>query len=669
MISVFEANKKISELKEIIEKHNYLYYVQDNPQISDHEYDRLMQELLWLEKQFPQLLTADSPSQRVGGKPLKGFEAVTHLRSLLSLGNAFNLKDLEEFHRRNQSSLDEQIEYVVEPKIDGLSIVLTYENGIFQVGATRGDGETGENITQNLKTIGSIPLRLRKNLTGLVVRGEAYMPKASFVRLNQEREALGEEQFANPRNAAAGSLRQLDPAIAATRSLNAFFYEIIHLEGQELTTHWESLELLQELGFPVNREALLTGDIDDCADYCREWAEKRASLPYEIDGMVIKINDLEQQKRLGATAKSPRWAIAYKFPAEQATTILEDIILRVGRTGVLTPTAILKPVRLAGSTVSRATLHNEDMIAEKDIRLGDQVVVQKAGDIIPEVVTVLPEKRQGTEKPFRFPKVCPECGSEVVRLEGEAAHRCSGGLTCPAQLKEGIIHFASRNAMDIEGLGPRIVEQLFSAGLVKDVSDLYYLKREDLLQLDRMGEQSVANLLNAVEDSKNRPLAKLIFGLGIRHVGERGAKNLVAYFNSVADLAAADENILQTIPDIGPKVAASIVNFFAQKGNQEVVDKLLRAGIRMEEAAEKAEQLAGFSGKQFVLTGTLAGFSRKDAQELIENLGGRVVGNVSKNTDYVVAGEKPGSKYDKALELNIEILSEDEFSCLVESGK
>ncbi len=666
MISVPEAKKKIGELKEIIEKHNYFYHVQDNPQISDHAYDQMMQELVQLESQFPEFLTADSPSQRVGGKPLKGFETVTHLRPLLSLGNAFNLKDLQEFHRRNQSGLSEQIEYVVEPKIDGLSIVLTYVNGLLQIGATRGDGETGENITQNLKTIGSIPLRLRKDIANLVVRGEAYMPKASFARLNQERDATGEEQFANPRNAAAGSLRQLDPAVAASRSLNAFFYEIIYLEGQALKTHWEGLELLRELGFPVNPEVLLTKEIDVCASYCTEWAEKRASLPYEIDGMVIKINDLEKQKQLGATAKSPRWAIAYKFPAEQSITILEDIIIRVGRTGVLTPTAILKPVRLAGSTVSRATLHNEDMIAEKDIRLGDQVIVQKAGDIIPEVVTVLLEERQGTERPFRFPKNCPECGSEVIRLEGEAAHRCSGGLTCPAQIREGIIHFASRNAMDIEGLGPKIVEQLFNAGFIKDVSDLYYLKKADLLKLERMGEQSVTNLLNAIEESKNRSLARLIFGLGIRHVGERGAKSLVEHFKSMTGLAAAGENLLQTLPDIGPKVAASIVSFFAQKGNQVVVDKLLKAGVRMEETAEESTRSTSLSGKQFVLTGTLAGFSRKGAQELIESLGGKVVGSVSKNTDYVVAGEKPGSKYDKALELHIPILTEEDFASLLD---
>lgn len=666
MISSVEAEKRINELRGIIEKHNYFYYVEDKPEISDREYDQMMGELISLENQFPQYLTGDSPSQRVGGEPLRGFEAIRHFRPLLSLSNAFNLKDLEDFHRRNQSSIAEKIEYVVEPKIDGLSIVLTYEDGILQVGATRGDGETGENITQNLKTIRAIPLRLRENLPRLIVRGEAYMPKLSFTRLNETREEKGEELFANPRNAAAGSLRQLDPNIAASRSLNAFFYEIIYVEGKNLKTHWEGLEFLQELGFPVNSERILTKEINECASYCVEWAEKRAELPYEIDGMVIKINNLSWQEQLGATAKSPRWAIAYKFPAEQAITTLEDIIVRVGRTGVLTPTAILKPVRLAGTTVSRATLHNEDMIIEKDIHIGDRVIVQKAGDIIPEIVAVLPEYRTGQEKKFRLPDTCPECGSKVVRPEGEAAHRCSAGLSCPAQVKEGIIHFASRNAMDIEGLGPKIVEQLFNAELINDMADLYYLKEANLLELDRMGQLSVANLLTGIEESKNRPLSRLIFGLGIRHVGARGAKSLADYFGSLKALESTDENSLQAIPDIGPKVASSITNFFAQEGNRNVIEKLAKAGVKMEEIAETNPQTGKFAGQQFVLTGTLVSFSRKEAGELIENLGGRVVGSVSKNTDYVVAGEKPGSKYNKAVELNISILTEEEFINLLQ---
>ncbi|NLC76223.1 MAG: NAD-dependent DNA ligase LigA [Clostridia bacterium] len=668
MVSLEEARRQIEELKQQLETHNYHYYVLDKPLISDWEYDRLMEQLIRLETQYPQLLTPDSPSQRVGGEPLKGFETVQHYHPLLSLGNAFNLGDFRDFNRRVTAALGRTPEYVIEPKIDGLSIALTYENGILTTGATRGDGAVGENITQNLKTIKAIPLRLREPLPLLIVRGEAFMAKEAFNRLNEEREKRGEELFANPRNAAAGSLRQLDPRIAASRSLNAFCYEIIHMEGEEVNTHWEALELLTRLGLPVNRERKLVADIEDGYNYCQEWIAKRAELPYEIDGMVVKVNNLSEQRQLGATAKSPRWAIAYKFPAEQATTVLEDIIVRVGRTGVLTPTAILRPVRLAGTTVSKATLHNEDLIREKDIRLGDTVVIQKAGDIIPEVVAVLPEHRTGRERPFRLPSFCPECGSEVVRLEGEAAHRCSGGLSCPAQVREGIIHFVSRNAMDIEGLGPKVVEQLFRAGLIKDAADLYYLKYEDLISLERMGQQSVTNLLNAIANSKERPLDRLIFGLGIRHVGARAAKLLADHFGSLAALAAAGEAALTEIPEIGPKVAASVVRFFAQPSNQQVIAKLAKAGVRLTQEKETAVEALPLAGKQFVLTGTLESYSRKEAQELIERLGGKVTSSVSKNTDYVVAGAKPGSKYDKALSLNITILDEDGFKSLVNSA-
>lgn len=664
MSSLKEVEQQINELRNQIETHNYHYFVLDKPLISDQEYDRLMQQLIELETKYPQFLTADSPSQRVGGEPLKGFTTTRHYRPLLSLSNAFNLGDLQDFNRRVVSLLGQQPEYVIEPKIDGLSIALTYENGLLTVGATRGDGTVGEDITQNLKTIRAIPLKLRKPLPLLVVRGEAYMPKAAFERLNKEKEEKGEELFANPRNAAAGSLRQLDPRVAASRSLGAFFYEIIHVEGETVATHWEALQLLTELGLPVNPDRKLFADMEEGYAYCQEWAEKRASLSYEIDGMVIKVNNLGYQERLGATAKSPRWAVAYKFPAEQATTVLEDIIVRVGRTGVLTPTAILKPVRLAGTTVSKATLHNEDMIVEKDIHIGDTVVVQKAGDIIPEVVAVLPERRTGEERPYRLPTRCPECGSEVLRLEGEAAHRCTGGLSCPAQVREGIIHFASRDAMDIEGLGPKIIEQLSNAGLIHDAADLYYLKYEDLISLERMGDQSVNNLLNAIAASKERPLSRLLFGLGIRHVGQRAAKVLADHFGTLKALVQADESQLMAIEDIGPKVAASIVHFFAQEKNRQVIEKLAKAGVNMEQPREQETELP-FSGKQFVLTGTLEGYSRKEAQELIEKLGGKVSSSVSSKTDFVVAGSKPGSKYDKAVSLNIPILSEEEFVALI----
>lgn len=655
-----KAKERLDYLKKELAKHNYAYYVLDAPLISDREYDLLMQELLALEEKYPELVTPDSPSQRVGGEPLKSFAQVTHPKPLLSLANAFHSGDLRDFHKRIQTAGFGEMEYVVEPKIDGLSVALIYEQGNLVSGATRGDGIIGEDITQNLKTIPFIPLRIKEDVSFLAVRGEAFMPKKAFVRLNEERSRQGISLFANPRNAAAGSLRQLDPKVAASRSLSAFFYEIIQVEGRELKTHWQALQLLEELGLPVNPDRKLCRNIDEVIDYCQEWAEKRASLPFEIDGMVIKVNDLSVQEALGSTSKNPRWAIAYKFPAEQATTTIKDIVVKVGRTGVLTPTAILQPVRLAGTTVSRASLHNEDMIKEKDIQLGDTVVVQKAGEIIPEVVAVLPEKRTGRERPFRLPTSCPECGSRVVRLEGEAAHRCTGGLACPAQVREGIIHFASREAMDIEGLGPKVVEQLLAAGLIRDAADLYYLKYEDLIDLERFGDQSARNLLTAIENSKQRPLNRLLFALGIRHVGSRAGKILAEHFPSIDALQNASQEELQQIPEIGPRIAESIQSFFHEPVNRRVLEKLAEAGIKMEreKAVSKPQPLAGL---QFVLTGTLDSFSRKEAQKLIEEKGGRVSGSVSKNTDYLIAGANPGSKYNKALALNVPILSEKDF--------
>lgn len=665
MPSIQEIKARVEKLKQELETHNYQYYVLDQPLISDYEYDAMMQELIQLETQYPQLLTPDSPSQRVGGEPLQGFATVEHYRPLLSLGNAFNGGDLKDFHRRMVSSLGEKTAYVVEPKVDGLSITLTYEHGLLVRGATRGDGTIGEDITQNLKTIRNIPLRLKEDLPLLVLRGEAFMSKKAFASLNEERRNQGEVLFANPRNAAAGSLRQLDPRIAASRSLSAFFYEVIHVEGREITTHDEALTLMEELGLPVNQDRLLTAEIREVIDYCLEWGEKRASLAYEIDGMVVKINDLAGQLALGSTAKSPRWAIAYKFPAEQATTILQDIIVRVGRTGVLTPTAILQPVSLAGTTVSRASLHNEDMIKEKDIRLGDTVVIQKAGDIIPEVVAVLPEHRKGEEIIFHLPTNCPECGSQVVREEGEVAHRCTGGLSCPAQAREGIIHFVSRNAMDIEGLGPKMVEKLMDAELIQDPADLYFLQYDDLISLERMGEQSVNNLLQSIVNSKTKPLERLLFGLGIRHVGARAGTILADHFQSLSALQGADEESLTAIPEIGPKVAQSVISFFAQPSNQQVIDKLARAGMILEQKKQAPAEELPLTGKTFVLTGTLAGYSRKEAQGLIEGLGGKVTSNVSKNTDYLIAGDRPGSKYQRALDLAVPVLGEKEMEELL----
>lgn len=662
-----EAQAKVEKLREELNEHNYRYYVLDSPTITDAEYDRLMRELIAIESAFPELITPDSPSQRVGGAVASTFSSYRHRNPLLSLSNAFNAKDLQEFNRRVVSMVKAPVEYVVETKVDGLSIALIYENGLLVKGATRGDGENGEDVTANLKTVRTIPLMLKTPFPRLEVRGEVFMPKAAFARLNSQRAENGETLFANPRNAAAGSIRQLDPRITALRTLSAFIYEITYIEGIELTTHWDSLNLLRELGFQVETHSRLCSSISEAIEYCSEWTAKRNSLPFEIDGMVIKVNDLHQQHALGVTAKSPRWAIAYKFPAEQVKTKVKDIVLNVGRTGVLTPTAILEPVRVAGSTVSRATLHNEDIIRNKDVKIGDTVIIQKAGDIIPEVVEVVKEERTGQEKDFIFPKVCPECGSHVIRPENEAAVRCTGGLACPAQVREGIIHFASRDAMNIEGLGPKVIEQLLQAGLIKNAADLYYLKYEELLKLERMAELSATNLLNAIEKSKNCSLGQLIFALGIRHVGAQAGKVLAKQFKSLDALSQASAEELMEVPDIGPRMAESIVDFFTEPQNQKVIDRLREAGVNMENKGH-ATYGGKLTGKQFVLTGTLPNLTRKDAQEMIESQGGKVSSSVSKKTDYIIVGSDPGSKYDKALKLGIPILNEEQLLDLI-NGK
>ena len=663
-----EAQKKIEALRKELEEHNYRYYVLDSPTISDAEYDKLMQELIALERLFPQLVTPDSPSQRVGGSVASAFASYHHRKPLLSLANAFSAEDLLDFNRRVVSTLNSPVEYVLEAKIDGLSIALIYENGILIRGATRGDGENGEDVTANLKTVKSIPLRLKTPLPRLEVRGEVYMPKAAFARLNSEREEKGESLFANPRNAAAGSIRQLDPKVTAKRTLSAFIYEITYVEGLEPATHWESLKLLKELGFHVESHSKLCSSITEAIDCCQEWITKRHSLPFEIDGLVLKVNNLEQQKALGATAKSPRWAIAYKFPAEQVKTTVKDIVISVGRTGVLTPTAVLEPVRVAGSTVSRATLHNEDIIREKDIKIGDKVIIQKAGDVIPEVVKVVKEERTGQEKDFIFPQFCPECGSQVVRLENEAAARCTGGLACPAQLRESIIHFASRDALNIEGLGPKVIEQLLQAGLINNAADLYYLKFEDLVKLERMAELSAQNLLDAIERSKKASLGQLIFALGIRNVGAQAGKVLAAKFKTLDALSKASVEELLEIPDVGPKMAQSIVSFFTEPRNQKVIQLLREAGVNMENREETVAN-GKLAGKQFVLTGTLPNLTRREAQEMIELQGGKVSSSVSKKTDYVIVGSDPGSKYDKAMQLGITILNEEQLLSLLKEEK
>ena len=660
------AGQKIQELIELINEHNYNYYVLDKPKIADGEYDYLMRELIELERSFPNLVSPDSPTQRVGGIPADGFKSVAHLAPMLSLSNAFNEQDLRNFDRRVKSGLEgRSVKYTVELKIDGLAVSLLYQNGVMVRGATRGDGEFGEDITQNLKTVNSIPLRLRKLLPRLEVRGEAYMPKKEFARLNEAREESGEQTFANPRNAAAGSLRQLDSRVTASRSLDAFLYGIGQLDGHTLTGHYDGLNLLREMGFKINPHVKAFSDIESVINYCHEWTEKRHNLPYEIDGMVVKVDNLNQQAELGATSKSPRWAIAYKFPAEEVETVVKDIYVRVGRTGVLTPTASLKPVKVAGSTVGSATLHNEDIIREKDIRIGDHVIIHKAGDVIPEIIRVVPEKRSGTEEIFLMPDQCPVCGTCVQRVEGEVAVRCPNDK-CPGRAREGIIHFVSRDAMDIEGLGPSVVTALLENRLIQDSADLYYLKSEELVNLERMAKKSSENLLQAIEKSKTNSLAQLIFALGIRLVGERAGKLLASRFGEMEALKTAGVGELTSIPEIGPKMAESIVMYFKDPTNLLLLERLSNAGVNMvQETGPSGEML--LSGKQFVLTGTLTKYSRKEAQELIEKLGGKVVAGVSKKTDYVLAGEAPGSKYDKAQTLGVAVITEEEFEQMLKS--
>lgn len=665
MVGEFEdIGRRIEELREEIEKHDYLYYVLDAPVITDARYDRLMQELLQLEQDNPTLITTDSPTQRVGGKPREGFTTVKHSTSLLSLGNAFGADDLRDFDNRVKSALrGENYSYVVELKIDGLAVALTYQNSAFVRGATRGDGENGEEITANLKTIRSIPLRLRAPVEILEVRGEVYMPKESFWELNRRREERGEPTFANPRNAAAGSLRQLNPGVTAKRNLNIFVYGIgaLQIPGQKPPdTHHESLKLLEELGFRVNPHHLICRDIEEVISYCNIWRDKKTELPYSIDGMVIKVNLLAQQFFLGATMKSPRWAIAYKYPPEQAETTVKDIFVSVGRTGVITPTALLEPVFIAGSTVSKATLHNEDIIKEKDVRIGDRVIIHKAGDVIPEVVEVLKNKRNGAEIPFVMPSTCPACGAEVVRQTGEAAHRCTGAA-CPAQLLEGMIHFASRGAMDIAGMGPAVIKQLVESGLVRDVSDIYHINAEQLRQLERFADKSADNLVNAIKASKGNPLHRLIFALGIRHVGERAARILAEYFGSIYELMDVQFEELTDIPEIGPKIAESLINFMHEEQNRRLIERLAQSGINVTAEKKESSGQSAFSGKTVVLTGTLSSLTRDEAKEIIENQGGKVVSSVSKKTGYVIVGENPGSKYDKAVKLGVKIIGEQEF--------
>lgn len=668
-----EIQKHIQRLREQLRGHNYRYYVLNDPSISDREYDRLMHELIRLETAHPELITPDSPSQRVGGEPTKAFPTVTHDVPMLSLANTYSQEELEAFEQRLKNALpDESIEYVAELKFDGIAVSLIYENGLLVRGATRGDGEQGDDITPNLRTIRSIPLRLfekKGSPRSVEVRGEVFMPKKGFQKLNRMQESCGEKVFANPRNATAGSLKLQDPQLAARRPLDfsAYFIRSLDPGASVADTHLESLHLLRDLGLPVSRSVRLCRSMWDVIDFCNEWEEKREDLPYEIDGAVIKVNSLDQQRRLGATAKSPRWAIAFKFKALQATSVLRAIHLQVGRTGTVTPVAILEPAPLAGSVISRATLHNEDEIRRKDIRPGDTVLIEKGGDVIPKIVKVIEDKRPKESKPFEMPKTCPVCQGPLVRLEDEAAVRCEN-IACPAQVHRRIEHFASRGAMDIEGLGEALVLQLVESGLIEDYGDLYFLKKEDLAALERMGDKSAQNLVEAIQKSKSQPLDRMIFALGIRYVGAGVAEILADAFESIDALRQAPFDRLDRIEGIGPVIAESVIRFFQQDRNLEALQKLKEAGVRFEEERQK-KQGGIFAGKTVVLTGALSRFARDAASELIESEGGKVASSVSSKTDYVLVGENPGSKYRKALDLGIEILDEDTFGSLLSKAK
>ena len=665
-----EIRERVQRLRKEIEYHNYRYYVLNDPVISDPEYDALMRELEELERQYPELITPNSPTQRVGAPPLEEFGTVEHTIPMLSLANAFNEEEVLEFDRRVKRFLgtDQDVEYTAEPKMDGVAVEVVYERGELVVGSTRGDGYRGEDITQNIRTIRTIPLFLMEDEEPvperLAVRGEVYMEIEDFKRLNREREERGEAPFANPRNAAAGSLRQLDPSITARRPLNIFFYGIGEVVGREFESQWEVLQTLPKWGLRVNPLVELCPDIQRAVQYYRRILDLKDELPYEMDGVVLKVNSFELQRRLGEVSRSPRWAVAFKFPAEEATTRVLDIVVQVGRTGVLTPVALLEPVQVGGVEVKRATLHNMDEIERKDVRIGDTVLVHRAGEVIPEIIKVIKEKRTGKERKFQMPDRCPVCGSQVVRFPGEVAYRCIG-ISCPAQLKGRIRHFASRRAMDIDGLGEKLIDQLVEKGLVKDLADIYYLRKEQLVDLERMAEKSAQNLLDAIEKSKDTTLARFLYALGIRHVGEHLAQVLAEHLGSLERFFMVDRDELLQIPEVGPEVAESVVRFFKDEGNRRVIEKMLRAGVRVEEPTEAAEAERPLEGKVFVFTGALEGMTREDAKRLVEQLGGRTASSVSRRVDYVVVGKDPGSKYGRARELGLTIIDEEEFKRLV----
>lgn len=661
---------KMTELNQQLAEWAHAYYVKDAPKVEDSEYDKVYHELVSLEQEHPELISNDSITQRVGGDILSGFSKVTHKVPMMSLNNAFNKNDLIDFENRIKKLTSTPINYMVELKIDGLAINLRYENGKFIQGATRGDGVVGEDITHNLKTVKSIPLSLAKPLT-IEVRGECYMPKKSFIELNEAREAEGENVFANPRNAAAGSLRQLDPKVAAKRNLSTFIYTVADTTGFDFNSQNDSLIELEELGLKINNERKLCHSIDEVWDYIENFRDKRHELDYEIDGIVIKVNDFTAQEEIGYTVKAPRWAIAYKFPAEEAETVIRDIEWTVGRTGVVTPTAVMDPVQLAGTTVARASLHNVDLITEKDIRLLDHVMIHKAGDIIPEVTRVLTDKRDETSVPYEFPTHCPTCDSELERIESEVALRCMNPM-CPAQIKEGLNHFVSRNAMNIDGLGPRVLEQMYDKDIIKNVADLYFVTEEELLTLDKIKEKSANNILTAISQSKNNSLEKLLFGLGIQHVGAKAAKLIAEEFGTIEQIMVAEKETINAIDTIGPVIADSIEKYFSNEEVKELVAELKKAGVNTDYLGKTAADLASvespFKDKVIVLTGKLTHFNRNEAKEKIEALGGKVTGSVSKKTDIVVAGEDAGSKLEKAEKLEITVWNETQMVEAIENS-
>ena len=657
-----DVEKEIISLRRELERHNRLYYVEDAPEISDYEYDMLMQRLKALEAEHPELITTDSPTQKVGGEALSKFEPVRHQVPLESLTDVFSYGELFAFGERMDASLPADHSYVVEPKIDGLSMSLEYENGVFVRGATRGDGVTGENVTENLRTVRSLPLRIENAPERLIVRGEVYMSKAVFEELNAQRELKGEPLLANPRNAAAGSMRQLDPKVAASRKLDIICFNMQYSSDEKYLSHAETLDAMRSMGFPVVPYQKFN-DIKECVERIRWLGENRGDLPYDMDGAVIKLDSLSQRAALGSTAKAPRWAVAFKYPPEKKESRVLDIVVQVGRTGVLTPKVIVEPVRLAGTTVSAATLHNQDNIDRLDLRIGDTVLLQKAGEIIPEVLSVNKDKRPADAVPFTMPTVCPECGSPVVRDEDGVALRCTSP-ECPAQRLRNIAHFASREAMDIEGLGISVCESLINSGLVKDASDLYYLEAEPVAQLDRMGDKSAKNLIAAIENSKQAGLARLLCAFGIRQVGQKAAKVLASYYGDLDELMAADAEALTTIPDIGGITAGFIVNWFGNPQSQDLIHKLRAAGVSFASREEKKDDR--FAGLTFVLTGTLSRFTRDEASAIIESFGGKASSSVSKKTTYVLAGENAGSKLTKAESLGIKIISEEEFEAMIQ---